>query len=488
MRFFFCSLFRLTSHVSLLTFFLLLCFPAVVFSQQRWEKVFGYPNGAEEGQAVRELPGGGYIIAGHTSSIGAGVYDGYLLRVSAAGDTIWTKTYGGSGNENWDSVLRTSDGGYFIGGYTSSFGAGNFDIWLARVDSSGGTLWTKTYGRTRSDGYPATCTQPTSEGGYITVTTTMSLGDTTGDIWLVKTNASGDSLWTKTYGGPRAEEGWSVQQTSDGGYIIAGQSYSFGPGTPTYPNVYLIKTNASGDTLWTKTFGGARSDYGRSVRQTQDGGYLLAGSTASFGAGGYDVYLIKTNPSGDTLWARTYGGSSEDRCGDFASAQPTSDGGYIVTGLTFSFGAGDRDAYLIKTNANGGVLWTKTFGSTAGDEGNSVIQTSDGGYLIVGPTFRTGTEDVYIIKTDANGNSGVEEENKGFEDTRVQGFKITPNPFAVYTAVPGHFSERFALYDVSGRKVGSFKGDRIGEGLAAGVYFLRAEKGDRKPVRIVKVR
>lgn len=467
---------------------LVLSISGPAFSQQGWVRVFGYPNGAEEGQAVWELPGGGYAIAGHTSSIGAGMYDGFLLRINAAGDTLRTKTYGGRGNENWDSILWTPDGSYLFGGYATSFGAGNFDVWLAKTDSSGETLWTKTYGRTRSDGYPGTCTQPTSDGGYVVVGTTTSFGDTLGDIWLVKTNASGDSLWTKTYGGPRADQGWSVQQTSDGGYIIAGQSYSFGPGTPTYPNVYLIKTNASGDTTWTKTFGGARSDCGRCVRQTPDGGYILAGYTASFGAGSYDVYLIKTNPSGDTLWTRTYGGSREDRCGDFASVQLTSDGGYIVTGLTFSFGAGDRDAYLIKTDANGSIIWTKTFGSTVGDEGNCVIQTSDEGYLVVGPTFRNGTEDVFIIKTDADGGTGTEETAAG-RDQRLEGrIAAEPNPFTSSTRVVGHEGEAFLLCDVSGRKVVSYKGNRIGEGLAPGVYFLRSSDDKDKPLRIVKVR
>jgi len=179
--------------------------------------------------------------------------------------------------------------------------------------------------------------------------------------------------WERTYGGPNVEWGYSVQQTSDGGYIVAGYSGSF----PVF-GIYLLKTNASGDTLWTRTYGGLSWDQGNSVQQTSDGGYIVAGYTHSFGhANGWaDVWLIKTNASGDTLWTRTYGGTNGDQG---YSVQQTSDGGYIIAGWTNSFGAGGYDVYLIKANASGDTLWTKTYGGTNDDYGNSVQQTSDGG-------------------------------------------------------------------------------------------------------------
>ena len=190
--------------------------------------------------------------------------------------------------------------------------------------------------------------------------------------------------------------------------------------------------HASGDTLWTRTYGGPLGDYGYSVQQTQGGGYIVAGYTYSFGNSS-QVYLIKTNASGDTIWSRTYGGASYDE-GWFV--QQTQDGGYIVAGQTESFG-------------------------------NSV--------------------QVYLIKTDANGSSGVE--TAGVRSQRLEvRITPTPNPFTSFSTVPGHSSELFTLYDVSGRKVGVYKGDRIGEGLRAGVYFMRIENGSGKPVRVVKVR
>ncbi|MEK0330908.1 MAG: hypothetical protein QQN49_06680, partial [Nitrosopumilus sp.] len=178
-------------------------------------------------------------------------------------------------------------------------------------------------------------------------------------LWCVPLKAEPDTLWTKTFGGSDREWGNSVEQTSDGGYIITGLTESYGTGSD---DVWLIKTDALGNTLWTKTFGGSNSDYGSSVQQTSDGGYIITGYTLSYGAGSRDVWLIKTDSSGDTLWTKTFGGSSLDIS---SSVQQTSDGGYIITGYTGSYGAGYYDVWLIKTDSSGDTLWTKTFGGSS---------------------------------------------------------------------------------------------------------------------------
>jgi len=454
---------------------LLLCSPAVVFSQQRWERNYG-GTAYDWGYSVRQTQDGGYIVAGVTFSFGNS-NQVYLVKTNASGDTLWTKTYGGTSEDYGQSVQQTSDGGYVIAGYTNSFGAGSFDVYLIKTNASGDTLWTKTYGGAYGDvGWSV---QQTTDGGYVIAG--FKGTNPNYDVYLIKTNASGDTLWTRNYGGPGCEDGYSVQQTTDGGYIVVGQTPSFGAGSF---DVYLIKTNASGDTLWTRTYGGTNGDGGQSVQQTSDGGYIIVGYTWSFGAGGDDFYLIKTNASGDTLWTRTYGGLNDDWAN---SVQQTSDGGYIIAGWTSSFGAGHEDVWLIKANASGDTLWTRTYGGTSTDMSFSVRQTSDGGYIIAGRTGSFGTgEQVYLVKTDANGNVGVEV--SPINESRVTSYGVFPNPFTTFATIPGHSSERFSLYDISGRQVGTYRGDRVGEGLAPGVYFLRSEGKAAKPFRIVKLR
>jgi hypothetical protein len=237
---------------------------------------------------------------------------------------------------------------------------------------------------------------------------------------------SPDTSWTRTYGGTSADYGRSVQQTTDGGYIIAGGTWSYSAGKA---DVYLIKTNASGDTMWTRTYGGTDGDWSNSVQQTSDGGYIVVGQTESYDEDG-DVYLIKTNASGDTLWTRAYGGTDLD---EVYSVQQTTDGGYIVAGETGFYGEEDGDVYLIKTNSLGDKTWTKTYGGTDDDWGNSVQQTTDGGYIVAGVTTSSGSggSDVYLIKLKPEGG-GIEEE---IFTGMFFLFPADPNPFTTETMV-----------------------------------------------------
>jgi hypothetical protein len=361
-----------------------------------WTRTYGGGD-LEEGWCVQQTHDGGYIIAGHTASFGAGNYDVYVVKTATNGDTVWTRSYGGGATDMGFFVQQTSDGGYIIAGQTESFGAGSYDVWLIKTDANGDTLWTRTYGGGDNDkGFSV---QQTSDGGYIIVGYTCSFGAGTEDVYLVRTDSSGDTLWTHTYGRRYDDYGRSVQQTSDGGYIIAGYTESFGAGAT---DVYLLKTDSSGDTLWTRTYGGDQRDYGWEVVVTPDGGFAVAAHTASFGAGRDDVYLVKTDASGDSLWTRTYGGSLLDHG---FSLQHTSDGGYVVAGYTNSFGAGGYDLYVVKTDANGDILWTRTYGGSGYDYARSVRQTTDGGYIVAGYTesFGAGGYDVYLVKLAGEG-------------------------------------------------------------------------------------
>ena len=405
-----------------------------------------------------------------------------VFAAPALGQTSWWRAYGGTDDAEGSSVQQTSDGGYVVAGYTTALGY--YDVYLIKTNTSGDTLWTRTYGG-EDDEEDGSSVQQTSDGGYVIAGLTVSFGAGGGDVYLIKTDASGDTMWTRTYGGTDYDDGWSVQQTSDGGYIIAGYTVSFGAGGG---DVYIIKTNVSGDTLWTRTYGGTGDDEGYSVQHTPDGGYIIAGYTRSYGAGNEDVYLIKTNASGDTLWTRTYGGTGED----FGySVQQTADSGFVIAGSTWSFGAGACDVYLIKTDASGDTMWTRTYGGTDNERGRSAQQTSDGGYIIAGYTrsYGAGNGDVYLIKTNSLGNIAVEEPPTPQLANSRTALRVQPNPFSSFAAVPGHEAERFVLSDVSGRMVGICNGNRIGEGLPPGVYFLSPVKSvipRNRLLRIVK--
>ncbi|NOY49414.1 MAG: hypothetical protein GXO88_02435 [Chlorobi bacterium] len=313
----------------------------------------------------------------------------------------WEKTFGGEHEDSGHSVQQTTDGGYIITG-SYQFGNVSYDVYLIKTDSNGDTLWTKIIG---GEGWEqGHSVQQTTDGGYIITGSTNSYGSGDFDAYLIKTDSNGDTLWTKTFGGEYNDEGWSVQQTTDGGYIITGFINSYGSSGF---DVFLIKTNDEGDTLWTKIFGGGGDDQGYSVQQTNDGGYIIAGNTNSFGFGNNDIYIIRTDSNGDSLWSQTFGGYGWEMG---YSVQQTTDDGYIIIGSTNSYSSSDFDVYLIKTDNNGNLLWDKVYVDYFDDIGYSVQQTTDGGYIITGlNTQRTNYYDEYesinLIKTDSNGNT-----------------------------------------------------------------------------------
>ncbi|TKJ37229.1 hypothetical protein CEE37_14040 [candidate division LCP-89 bacterium B3_LCP] len=356
-----------------------------------WTKTFG-GTGFEKGYSVQQTGDDGYIIAGYTFSFGAGNADVYLIKTDASGTEQWSQTYGDSLNDYGYSVQITSDDGYIIVGYTSSFGAGNAEVYLIKVDASGTEQWSQTYGEDNiwAEGNSV---QQTIDGGYIIAGRTRLSSTEPSDVYLIKTNASGNELWSQTYGGSGEEEGESVQQTSDGGYIIAGRTRSFGPGAQA---VYLIKTDSFGTEQWSQTFGGSSYDSGKSVKQTLDGGYIVVGETHP-GPQDYDVYVIKTDASGDTLWTKTFGGG-ETEIG--LSIQPTNDYGYIITGFTNSFGAGYADVWLIRMEPD----IPPTYGTISGlitdsldwapVEGANVMAT--GGYHDPDGSDETGLYEIFV--------------------------------------------------------------------------------------------
>lgn len=342
--------------------------------------------------AVQQTSDGGYIVTGSTGTYSDGKTEAdiFLLKTDANGDTLWTKLYGQQGiyEEGW-SVQQTKDGGYFITGIINFFPSSsqsNVDGYVIKTDSIGNILWTKTFGGLNQDHIEYGI--QTSDGGYAITgyyDSTIAILNYQKYSWLIKLDANGNSVWSKMYGS-KFEYGHCLQQTEDGGFVILGDTYiSIGSS-----NVWLIKTNANGDSVWTRTYTN-NVEYGNNVKQTFDGGYII-----SVLADQSDMKLIKTDSNGEIVWENTYGGTGFDHSSWVLQTPET---GYISIGTTSSFGAGGYDLWIVRTNSDGDSLWSMTCGGSEYDGGTSISPTSDGGYIILGETrsFGNGT-DVYLIK------------------------------------------------------------------------------------------
>lgn len=344
-----------------------------------WTKTYGGTD-HDGGYSLCETLDGGFIITGYSRSFTPGIC---LIKTDINGDTLWTRIFetpplcrGGS------SVQQTSDRGYIVVGenvrpfYLT-------DIYLIKTDSLGDTLWTRLIGGRNHDFSP--CVVESSDSCYVFIWNTVSPNN----IKLSKYDAEGNFQWMKGYD---VGSGSSLQQIIDGGYIISGEHWG---------NLFLVKTDSLGDSLWTKVYGGGFKG-GRSIQQTSDGGYIVTGDKDN------DVFLMKTDSNGDSLWTKTYGGDSTDIG---RSVCQTSDGGYIIAGFTNSFGAGSGDVYIIRTDNTGDAIWTTTYGGSDHDDGWEVLQTSDGKYIITGCTmsFGAGGYDVWLLKIGTD--IGIDEED-----------------------------------------------------------------------------
>jgi len=337
-----------------------------------WQKSYG-GSGDDYANSVAPTEDGGFIIAGYSYSNDGDVTgnhgdaDYWLVKLDASGDLIWQKSYGGSGDDYANSVAPTEDGGFIIAGYSES-----------------------------NDG-------------------DVSGNHGSSDYWLVKLDAIGEPIWQKSYGGSGDDYANSVAQTTDGGYIVAGTSNSIDgdvSGNHGDADYWLVKLDASGDLIWQKSYGGSGDDYANAVAQTMDGGYIVAGYSwssdgdVSGNHGGYDYWVVKLGADGNLVWQKSLGGSYDDYA---ESVAPTSDGGYIVAGTSNSIDGdvsgnhGSSDYWLVKLDASGDLIWQKVMGGSHDDRANSVVQMPDGGYVVAGfwnAGFGEGGEisDYWVVK------------------------------------------------------------------------------------------
>jgi hypothetical protein len=379
-----------------------------------WSQTYGGSND-EYAYSVVQTSDGGYALAGYTDSYGDGGFDFYLVKTDSSGNQNWTQTYGGSGDDLAYSLVQTRDGGYALAGYTDSFGAGYYDFYLVKTNSAGTEQWSKTYGGPGDD--EASSLIQTSDGGYALAGWTDSFGGGGYKFYLVKTDSSGNMLWNTTYGGAGDSQAYSVIQTSDGGYALAGFTDSSGAGGNDF---YLVKTDSQGNMIWNMTYGGIGDDKAFSLIQTNDGGYALAGYTTSPTAGVYNFWLVKTNSNGTETWSQTYGSPGDSEA---YSVIQTTDGGYALGGFTDTLGAGGYDVWLVKTDSTGGVQWSQTYGGSSDDFAYSLIQTSDGGYALAGSTDSSGAggNDFYLVEVDS---AGASSSSGGLNWSSIEGYVI----------------------------------------------------------------
>jgi len=465
-------------------------FSVYAFAQPNieWRNTYG-GAGHEYGTSICTTPDHEYAITGITSTFGAGSGDVFLLKTSSSGEILWFLTYGGAGRDFGQCVRNLENGGFIIAGYTESFGMGNNDVYIIRTDNVGDTLWTRSFG---GPGWDIGCSVvPTEDGGFMIVGTTLSFGSGGADIYIIRTDANGDSLWSSTYGFTGYEKGYSICNTNDGCFAISGYTNSYGSGSA---DVLLMKIDANGSLLWVKNFGGNDFEEGICTRQLSDAGFIICGRTGSFGAGGDDVFVIRTDENGDSLWANTYGGFLND---EGFSLVETNDGGFIITGRTESSAIGDYDVLLMKIDSAGNELWNRSIGGMELDWGIGIEITSDSSYIITGATesFGNGGYDMFMLEFSEDQESLITSSRT--TESFDLSFDISPNPFNQSTVIsyilPKAGPIGLSVYNVTGREEVKLVNGYQSSGnhevifqakyLASGVYFLKLNTGELEQVR-----
>ncbi|MBN2242060.1 MAG: hypothetical protein JW793_05170 [Acidobacteria bacterium] len=388
-----------------------------------WSKSYGHGGTYAEYHTygLDATAEGGVVFSAESSYGGRGGYDFWVVRLNADGAVAWERGIGGPSDDHAKAVRQTSDGGFILAGDSYSFRTGDHycDIWVVKFDGSGEIDWQHTYGGTHTD-VPADVRE-TFDGqgvstGYILAGYTQSFGAGGYDLWILRLDASGGIVWQKTYGGGSNEFGRSVLPASDGGFLVVGNTYSFGAGAGT-SDVWVLKLTGAGIVEWEKTLGGPADEVPYSVGPAEDGGYTIGASTGSFGAGNVDFWALHLNAAGGLAWQYAYGGASNDYPRDLEKSE---DGGYIMTGWTYSFGTDNNDAWVLKLDTEGALQWQKRYNKPYDYEGEilngpdwayAVVQTTDGGYALSGDTDWWDSDrnsDSWVFKIDGQGVLGCD--------------------------------------------------------------------------------
>ncbi len=446
---------------------------AQIIPDTLWTKTYG-GLGTDLGISMQKTFDNGFILTGNTWSVGSDIW---LIKTDENGIEEWSQTFGGSGLDYAHSVQQTSDFGYIIAGSTSSYGAGERDGWLIKTDEFGIEEWNQTFGQEEYDS--AFSAQQTIDGGYIITGYSVFPDEEQTDSWLIKTDEFGNVEWNQTFGGDGDDQLYSVQQTSDNGFILAGITNSYGSGP-----AWLIKTDEFGNEEWSQTFDSSYSGFVHSVQQTMYEDYILTGykNTDYYS----DAWLLKTDDNGIVEWSQTFDTGYDE---EFRSVYQTIDDGYIMAGCTDKFSYSESDILVVKTDVNGDEEWRRIYGDSGIDRAHSIQQISENDFVVLGFTHLTGSADFWLLRLglETGINSNSIPDNKIFINNY-------PNPFNPATtisfSIPEESHAEISIYNIKGQKIKQLHSDQLsadrhsvvwdgrddsGKPVSSGVYFYKLE-------------
>ena len=531
-----------------ITLLFLLIQQNVSFAQLSWARVWDHRYGGSAGDYLMSFCPAlnhGYILAGKTASDssgdktthihGIGAFDYWIVKVDTGGHKVWEKDIGGDDDDHFVSVAPTSDGGYILGGGSDSPVSGDktqpsrggIDYWIVKVDMNGNIQWDKDFGGSDDDELRTVI--QTRDGGYLVCGDSRSgvSGDKTqghfgiGDFWVIKTDSLGIKQWDKVYGGSEYERFYTVKEIGNQGYILSGQSRSGISGNKStisrgFMDYWIVRIDASGNILWDKDYGSTQDDYFQTMERGQDGKYLLAGwSVAGVSGdktqpskGGYDLWIIKVDTSGNISWDKDFGGSGNED--EFSSIRVSTDGGYLLGATSYSNASGDKSnnnlgveqPWILKIDSVGTLQWEKTVYTMGHNENAFAMELGDNKcYLVVsGDNEVAGgdkTEDAWnhsgdywIIKYCEGINTAIDENNPAAGEAEV-----FPNPFDNELVVKLNSSDfknknaELSLIDICGKEIFFEKFNQeiklSTSHLPHGAYFVRVKTQNGTTVRKV---
>jgi Secretion system C-terminal sorting domain len=439
----------------------------------QWTKTFGGAN-EDNANCMIQTNDSGYVVAGSTKSFGQGYEDILIVKFNSAGELLWARTIGGAEMDMATTLKQTSDGGYVLAGYSASHVVNG--LMIVKITENGNIEWSKIADNV-SDGWMSSSIVLSADGGYgIACTIDSVLGRS--DMCFIKLNELGLLQWSWVIGGTEDDQAFSVSQTGDHGYALAGFSNTFGAGSP---DLYIVKLSVGGTLEWTRTIGGWNDDYAISIMNSLDGNLIVAGEGATFGNGWFDMYLMKLDTRGRLLWSKTIGGPEIDV---MRSIVTDNEGGFIAVGRTYSFGSGESDMFLVKTDSVGNTCGYATTPDPHIDSGGTLLKipvnlfdftpivSSVGLNMYTGNTFAT------LCLTETQPSSDMFPESFSLQQNY-------PNPFNPITRIkfeiPNSSNTKIMIYDVLGKlvtslvnkqlKPGSYEVEWDGSWYASGVYF-----------------